>query len=357
MEFARRERIALTALGAVALLAPLLAPNDYIMGVIARICLYALLALGLNIVVGFAGLLDIGYVAFFGIGSYAYALLASPHFGIHLPFLVALPIVVAATAVSGVIIGAPTLRVRGDYLAMVTLGFGEIVYLLLVNLDRPVNITGGPSGIIGVDPPSLAGLVPAGNVEYYFLFLAFLAFAVLISMRLRDSRVGWAWQAIREDETAAQAMGINVFVAKLQAFAIGASFAGVGGCLLASWQHSVFPANFMFTESINILAMVVLGGMGNLFGVILGAALIVALPELFREFEQYRLLAFGLMLMVLMVFRPQGLLTFQGRRQAVPVDMPEPVPGAIPASSARTSDGGSRAAPQGQSPPLRGSKT
>jgi branched-chain amino acid transport system permease protein len=341
MDFARRQRIALAGLGAVALLAPLFVPNDYVMGVIARICLYAVLALGLNIVVGFAGLLDIGYVAFFGIGSYAYALLASPHFGIHLPFLVALPIVVAATAVSGVIIGAPTLRVRGDYLAMVTLGFGEIVYLLLVNLDRPVNITGGPSGIIGVDPPSLAGLVPAGNVEYYFLFLAFLAFAVLISLRLRDSRIGWAWQAIREDETAAQAMGINVFVAKLQAFAIGASFAGVGGCLLASWQHSVFPANFMFTESINILAMVVLGGMGNLFGVILGAALIVALPELFREFEQYRLLAFGLMLMVLMVFRPQGLLTFQGRRQAVPAKMPEPTPGAVPARSGEQPSGAS----------------
>jgi branched-chain amino acid transport system permease protein len=217
-----------------------------------------------------------------------------------------------------VIIGAPTLRVRGDYLAMVTLGFGEIVYLLLLNLDRPIDITGGPSGIIGVDPPFLAGLVPADNAEYYFLFLTFLAFAVLISMRLRDSRIGWAWQAIREDEVAAQAMGINVFVAKLQAFAIGASFAGVAGCLLASWQHSVFPANFVFTESINILAMVILGGMGNLLGVILGAALIVALPELFREFEQYRLLAFGFMLMALMVFRPQGLLSFQGRRQAVP---------------------------------------
>jgi branched-chain amino acid transport system permease protein len=233
---------------------------------------------------------------------------------------VALPIVVATTALSGVIIGAPTLRVRGDYLAMVTLGFGEIVYLLLVNLDRPIDITGGPSGIIGVDPPALAGLAPGSNAEYYFLFLAFLAFAVLISMRLRDSRIGWAWQAIREDEVAAQAMGINVFVAKLQAFAIGASFAGVAGCLLASWQHSVFPANFMFTESINILAMVILGGMGNLFGVILGAALIVALPELFREFEQYRLLAFGFMLMALMVFRPQGLLTFRGRRQALPIE-------------------------------------
>jgi branched-chain amino acid transport system permease protein len=334
MDFARRQRIALAGLGAVALLAPLFVPNDYVMGVIARICLYALLALGLNIVVGFAGLLDIGYVAFFGIGSYVYAFLSSPHFGLHLPFLLTLPIVVAATAVSGVIIGAPTLRVRGDYLAMVTLGFGEIVYLLLVNLDRPLNITGGPSGIIGVDPPALAGLAPGSNVEYYFLFLVFLAFAVLMSVRLRDSRIGWAWRAIREDEVAAQAMGINVFVAKLQAFAIGAAFAGVAGCLLASWQRSVFPANFMFTESINILAMVILGGMGNLFGVILGAALIVALPELFREFEQYRLLAFGFMLMALMVFRPQGLLTFRGRRQALPEEAAEPVAEPLPTSPA-----------------------
>jgi branched-chain amino acid transport system permease protein len=335
MDAALRQRLAFAGLGAVALLAPLAVPNDYVMGVIARICLYALLALGLNIVVGFAGLLDIGYVAFFGIGSYVYAFLSSPHFGLHLPFLLTLPIVVAATAVSGVIIGAPTLRVRGDYLAMVTLGFGEIVYLLLVNLDRPVNITGGPSGIIGVDPPSLAGLVPDNNAEYYFLFLVFLAFAVLISLRLRDSRIGWAWQAIREDEIAAQAMGINVFVAKLQAFAIGASFAGIGGCLLASWQHSVFPANFMFTESINILAMVILGGMGSLFGVILGAALIVALPELFREFEQFRLLAFGFMLMALMVFRPQGLLTFRGRRQALPEEPPDIVPELQPPAAAR----------------------
>ena len=354
MDAALRQRLAFAGLGAVALLAPLAVPNDYVMGVIARICLYALLALGLNIVVGFAGLLDIGYVAFFGIGSYVYAFLSSPHFGLHLPFLLTLPIVVAATAVSGVIIGAPTLRVRGDYLAMVTLGFGEIVYLLLVNLDRPLNITGGPSGIIGVDPPALAGLAPGSNVEYYFLFLVFLAFAVLMSVRLRDSRIGWAWRAIREDEVAAQAMGINVFVAKLQAFAIGAAFAGVAGCMLASWQRSVFPANFMFTESINILAMVILGGMGNLFGVILGAALIVALPELFREFEQYRLLAFGFMLMALMVFRPQGLLTFRGRRQALPEEAAEPVAGAVPAWPARAGDGaGSRAAARSRSPTLR----
>ena len=177
--------------------------------------------------------------------------------------------------------------------------------------------------------------MPDNNAEYYFLFLAFLAFAVLISMRLRDSR-GRAWQAIREDELAAQAMGINVFVAKLQAFAIGASFAGVAGCLLASRQHSVFPANFMFTESINILAMVILGGMGNLFGVILGAALIVALPELFREFEYSYSLPSASMLMVLMVFRPQGLLT-RGRRQAVPEEVLEPVAGWRPRHRPRVS--------------------
>src|SRR5215468_6070169 len=148
---------------AIALVGPLLSPNDYVTGILTRICLYATLALGLNIVVGFAGLLDLGYVAFFGIGSYLFAFLASPHFGIHLPFVLALPIIVAATAVSGILIGAPTLRLRGDYLAIVTLGFGEITYLLLINLDRPVNITGGPSGIIRIDPPTLAGFVVERN--------------------------------------------------------------------------------------------------------------------------------------------------------------------------------------------------
>ncbi len=305
----------LTAGAVIAALAlPLVVPGNYVMGVIARICLYSLLALGLNIVVGFAGLLDIGYVAFFGIGSYTYAFLASPHFGLHLPFVATLPIVAVVTAISGLLIGAPTLRLRGDYLAIVTLGFGEIVYVLLINLDRPINITGGPSGIISIDPPSLLGFTASTNVHYYYLFLGFTFAVLLASARLRHSRIGWAWQAIREDELAAQAMGVNTTVAKLQAFATGACFAGIGGALLASWQHSVFPANFLFTESISILAMVILGGMGNLLGVVLGAAVIVALPEIFRGFELYRMLAFGFMLMVLMIFRPHGLLTFQKRR-------------------------------------------
>ena len=220
-----------------ALVLPLLAPNDYVIGVAARICLYATLALGLNVVVGFAGLLDIGYVAFFGIGSYLYAFMASPHFGLHLPFLLALPLVVLGTALFGILIGAPTLRLGGDYLAIVTLGFGEITYLLLLNLDRPINITNGPSGIIDIDPPALLGHVMTGNTRYYYLFLVVLALALAASNRLQHSRIGWAWQAIREDELAARAMGINTTVAKLQAFAIGASFAGFAGraaCLLAT---------------------------------------------------------------------------------------------------------------------------
>src|ERR671925_265683 len=307
MDPVRGQRIAFAVLGAVALFAPLLAPNPYVMGVMARICLYATLALGLNIVVGFAGLLDLGYVAFFGIGSYVYAFLASPHFGVHLPFLLAVAITTVVTAVSGILIGAPTLRLRGDYLAIVTLGFGEITYISLVNLDRPINITGGPNGLIAIDPPSFFGYIIERNTQYYYLFLLTLGAVVLASLRLRDSRIGWAWQAIREDELAAEAMGVNTTVAKLQAFAIGASVAGFAGGLLASWQRSVFPDNFLFQESINILAMVILGGMGNVFGVILGAAVIVALPEIFRELALYRLLAFGAALMVLMIFRPQGL--------------------------------------------------
>jgi branched-chain amino acid transport system permease protein len=304
----RRQTWLLVAALVLALTAPWLAPNDYVVGVMTRICLYAMLALGLNIVVGFAGLLDIGYVAFFGIGSYVYAFLASPHFGIHLPPLLILPILVVVTAVAGLLIGAPTLRLRGDYLAIVTLGFGEITYILMLNLDRPINITGGPSGLISIDPPSAFGYVVARNIEYYYLFLAFLVLVLVASVRLRDSRIGWAWQAIREDELAASAMGVNTTHSKLQAFAVGAAFAGVAGGLLASWQRSVFPDNFLFQESINVLAMVILGGMGSVVGVLLGAAIIVALPELFRDLAQYRLLAFGLILMVLMIFRPQGLL-------------------------------------------------
>jgi branched-chain amino acid transport system permease protein len=291
----------------MALILPLFLPSDYQVGVLARVGLYATLALGLNIVVGFAGLLDLGYVAFYGISSYVYAFLASPHFGIHLSFWYALPIAVCVAALFGILLGAPVLRLRGDYLAIVTLGFGEITYILLINLDRPINITNGVNGILSIDPPKIGRYTFTHNLEYYYLILGLLFLTLIISHRLNNSRIGWAWRAIREDEIAAQAMGVNLTVAKLQAFAIGASFAGIGGSILASWQRSVFPENFLFYESVNILCMVILGGMGNLVGVLLGAGILVIFPEVLREFSQYRLLLFGLLLMIFMIFKPQGL--------------------------------------------------
>jgi branched-chain amino acid transport system permease protein len=300
---------------------------------------YVMLALGLNIVVGYAGLLDLGYVAFFALGAYAVGWFASDKFegiswsflstasegavGIHVNMWLVLLLGGLIAAIAGVIIGWPTLRLRGDYLAIVTLGFGEITYLLLINLDRPINITGGPSGIVTIDPPSFFGWTATRNGQYYYLFLAAMALALFISARLRHSRIGWAWQAIREDELAARVMGINTTVAKLQAFAIGAALAGLAGALLASWQRSVFPDNFLFTESINVLAMVIIGGSGSLAGVLLGAGLIVALPEVFRDFLLYRMLVFGLALMVLMVFRPEGLLA---RRRRLAHDVPSAAP-------------------------------
>ena len=313
------------ALLAAALAFRLVAPNDYVVGVAARICLYATLALGLNVVVGFAGLLDIGYVAFFGIGSYIYAFLASPHFGAP----PAVPRRRCRSCWSGPRSPASSSArrrcgSRGDYLAIVTLGFGEITYLLLLNLDRPINITGGPSGIIDHRSAELLRLRrDAATPSTTTCSWRLLALALFASARLPHSRIGWAWQAIREDELAARVMGINTTVAKLQAFAIGAAFAGFAGALLASWQRSVFPDNFLFTESINVLAMVIIGGMGSLAGVLLGAGLIVALPEIFRDFLLYRMLVFGLALMVLMIFRPEGLLV---RRRSAVRSAPEVAP-------------------------------
>src|SRR5437870_1581775 len=206
------------------------------------------------------------------------------------------------------------------------LGLVVLVARLVAPHDYWVGVTAriGLYATLACGLSLLAGFALSRNTHYYYLFLAALALTLLASARLRHSRIGWAWQAIREDELAARAMGINTTVAKLQAFAIGASFAGIGGSFLASWQRSVFPETFLFTESINILAMVILGGMGNLLGVVAGAALLVSIPEVFRDLQRYRLLAFGLMLMVLMVFRPQGLLSSERRSQ----EEPEPEAGA-----------------------------
>ena len=311
--------------------------------------LYILLALGLNIVVGFAGLLDLGYVAFYAVGAYTYALLASPHFNLHLPFWIILPIGAAIAALFGVLLGAPTLKLRGDYLAIVTLGFGEIVRIFLNNLSRPVNITSGPQGIALIDPFSIdgfsfsrpetiAGLNFSGPIKYYYLLLVVMLLVILVNLRLQNSRIGRAWEAIREDEIAARAMGINTRNLKLLAFAMGASFGGVAGGMFSAIQAFISPESFVLVESIMIVSMVVLGGMGNIWGVILGALLLSFTPEILRwtvepvqqalfgrqliEPEVIRMLLFGLAMVLIMLFRPAGLLPSSVRKRELTQETP-----------------------------------
>jgi ABC-type branched-chain amino acid transport system, permease component len=296
--------------------------------------LYVMLSLGLNIVVGFAGLLDLGYIAFYAVGAYTWALLASPHFGVHLPFWAILPVGIALACLFGVLLGAPTLKLRGDYLAIVTLGFGEIIRIFLNNLNAPVNITNGPQGINRIDPfrigdftfaraETLFGIRVTGPEKYYYLLLVLTLLVVAVCVRLQDSRIGRAWEAIREDEIAAKAMGINTRNIKLLAFAMGASFGGIAGALFAAMQGFVSPESFSLMESISVLCMVVLGGMGHIPGVILGALLLAVLPEFLRAVvvplqqmlfgavvldpEGIRMLLFGLAMVLVMLFRPAGL--------------------------------------------------
>jgi branched-chain amino acid transport system permease protein len=296
--------------------------------------LYVMLALGLNIVVGFAGLLDLGYIAFYAVGAYCYALLSSPQFGLHLPFWATLPLGFLLAAFFGVVLGAPTLKLRGDYLAIVTLGFGEIIRIFLNNLNAPVNITNGPQGVNLIDPlrigghslaarDRLLGIDFTGPQKYYYALLGLTLAIIALNVRLQDSRIGRAWEAIREDEVAAKAMGINTRNIKLLAFAMGASFGGLAGGLFASIQGFISPESFGLLESVTVLAMVVLGGMGNIPGVILGAVLLTALPEVIRytvvpaqqalfgkvlvDAEALRMLIFGLALILVMTLRPAGL--------------------------------------------------
>src|SRR5450830_584923 len=307
--------------------------------------LYVLLALGLNIVVGYAGLLDLGYVAFFAIGAYMYGLLASPHLvetfpmiaemfpdGMHAPLWIVVPAAAGLAGTFGILLGAPTLRLRGDYLAIVTLGFGEIIRVFMNNLDYPVNITNGPKGLGQIDSLSFFGVdlgkkVMIGEFElasvslYYYCFLALALISVLISHRLQLSRVGRAWMAIREDEIAAKAMGINTRNMKLLAFGMGATFGGVSGAMFASFQGFISPESFSLMESVMIVAMVVLGGIGHLPGVILGAVLLSALPEVLRyvagplqamtdgrlDASILRQLLIALAMISIMLMRPRGL--------------------------------------------------
>lgn len=280
--------------------------------VLGKVLIFAAIGLGLNIVIGYAGMLHLGFAAFFAVGAYAYGFLASPtsffiesgQFG-GLDFWTALPAAILLTILVGILLGIPILRTRGDYLAIITLGFAEIIRLLLVNLR---DYTGGPGGILNLPPPTLLGESLGNPRGIFYLALVMAAIVIFMSVRLRDSRLGRAWVAMREDEDVAQVMGINPIYMKLLAFAIGAAFAGAAGMLYGSRQVNIFPDNFTLLISIDLLALVIIGGLGSIEGVLLGAIVLEGLPEILRGVDEYRIVAFGALLVVMMIVRPQGLL-------------------------------------------------
>jgi branched-chain amino acid transport system permease protein len=276
--------------------------DNYQMDVLTMAGLYVVLALGLNIVVGFAGLLDLGYAAFYAVGAYSYALL-STHFSVS--FWLALPLGAFFAGCFGFILGVITLRLKGDYLAIVTLGFIQILHLVLNNWD---SLTHGPRGILGIPHPQIGSLVFNRPVYYYYLVLVIAVAALMFIRRINDSRIGRAWAAIREDEIAAEAMGLNTTRLKILAFVMGSAWAGVGGTFFAGKIGFISPESFTFFESILILSMVVMGGIGSIPGVILGAVILILLPEALRGFSDYRMLLFGAAMILMMVVRPQGMI-------------------------------------------------
>ncbi len=302
--------------------------------VLTIVGLYVLLGLGLNIVVGYAGLLDLGYVAFFAIGAYVTAILTSPELGFfNLSFWSALPFAVLVGIVFGVLLGVPVLKMRGDYLAIATLGFGEIIRILVLSdFLRPW--LGGAQGIGKIPKASIAGFEFGMPQEIYYLILAGCFLAIFISLRLRDSRLGRAWKAMREDEDVAQAMGINLVATKLLAFGTGAAFSALSGAIFATKLTSVYPHSMNVMISINILCVIIVGGMGSIPGVIVGAAALVGLPELLREFAEYRLLVYGLALVVMMLVRPEGLWPEAVRRREFHEEEPSENNGATSTASA-----------------------
>lgn len=295
-------------IAAVLIVAPHVMPDNYWLRIYTMAGLWIMLALGLNVVAGFAGLLDLAYVAFFGIGGYTFTLLSSSQFDIHLPFLLVLPLAAVFTMAVGFALGSTSLRLKGDYLAIVTLAFAQIFKLLLLNLDTPIDITGGVNGIYSFDPIEIFGFRILSPVAYaYLIWFAALIVAVG-AFRIKSSRIGRGWEALREDELAAEAMGVNTTWMKLMAFAGGAFVAGGTGALFASFQDSVFPNNFDFPQLVIVYCMVILGGLGNVTGVILGAVILSILPEFLREYGAYRMMSYGLILIVLMALRPQGIV-------------------------------------------------
>lgn len=335
------------ALFVLCLALPFINATPYVISIGTSALIYIMLAMGLNIVVGYAGLLDLGYYAFFAVGAYTAGILNT---ALHWPLIATIPLVILACIAAGLIIGGPTLRLRSDYLAIVTLGFGEIIRLTANNLG----ITGGPSGVSGIDTfeffgwsfrdgLQLGGLEFNGKILLYYFCVLVVGAAIVAAARLGRGKMGRAWRAIKDDEDAAEAMGINTYTTKLAAYVLGAVFGGLAGVLMAAHQSAVSPTSFVFLNSALLLMAVVLGGMGSIPGVILGAVAVSLLPELLREVSEWRFLVFGVLLVVMMIFRPAGIwpstavLPFLKRRthlkgapdeaEAAADDGPEPLPG------------------------------
>jgi len=361
-----RLRLTLLGLGLLVMMPYIGSFNGYYLEVATQVGIFAALALGLNIVVGLAGLLDLGYVAFFAVGAYSWAIVGSPHgnviFGGGFPlpawmFYVFLLVGLLAAAGTGVLLGLPVLRLRGDYLAIVTLGFGEVIRVLANNLDKPINLTNGPKGLTPISRPPLPGFIEY-NQGFYFLVLLIAIVVIIVNRRLEDSHIGRAWEAMREDELAAQAMGVPLVRSKLLAFACGASFAGVMGVVFSAKQLFINPESFTFLESIGVLAMVILGGMGSIPGAVVGATVVTVLnlqvlkglslylnelknagttilgynlANLPTQLEpaKYERMVFGIILVVMMIVRPQGLFPAR-RRQRELAHAGEGVPPAAP---------------------------
>ena len=301
-------RKTLIGVGVFGLLILPLILGTYLTEVIDNVGLFILMGLGLNIVVGFAGLLDLGYVAFFAIGAYVMGILTSTgDLGIAgISFWLALPISVAVSVLFGITLGVPVLKMRGDYLAIVTLGFGEIIRVLAQS-DLLKEVIGGAQGILQIGNPEIFGFTLLRPQHFYYLILAACLLAIFVSWRMRDARLGRQWMAMREDEDVAEAMGIHLVKTKLLAFGMGAAFSGLAGAIFASRLSSIFPNSFNLLISINVLSLIIVGGIGSLPGVVVGALVLVGLPELLREFAEYRLLLYGVLLIVMMIKRPEGL--------------------------------------------------
>jgi len=299
--------------------------DPYLAEVVDQVGLYILMGLGLNIVVGFAGLLDLGYVAFFAIGAYMMGVLTSTgELGVGgFTFWTALPICVLTSVVAGVLLGIPVLGMRGDYLAIVTMGFGEIIRILALS-DFLKPVIGGAQGILKIPKPRIGGFTMVEPGEFYYLIVLGCLLAAFVSWRLREARLGRQWMAMREDEDVAEAVGIPLVKTKLLAFGIGAAFAGLSGAIFASRIGSIFPHSFALQVSINVLSLILVGGLASLPGVVVGAFALIGLPELLREFAQYRLLIYGAMLIVMMLARPEGFWPSEVRKRELHSDLDGP---------------------------------